>query len=96
MRYARLPTGKEGNPYHHELAMWLVKKIYKAGDTVIQGGPLGDTADSPGQLKGKDLAGMKLPPPSKKTIDLEGRLIKDGVRKAITDRQNALFPKPRT
>jgi hypothetical protein len=25
-----------------------------------------------------------------KTIDLEGRLIKDGVRKAIGDRQNAL------
>ena len=33
---------------------------------------------------------MKLPPPAKKTIDLEGRLIKDGVRKAILDRQNAL------
>jgi hypothetical protein len=33
---------------------------------------------------------MKLPPPAKKTIDLEGRLIKDGVRKAISDRQNAL------
>jgi hypothetical protein len=33
---------------------------------------------------------MKLPPPQKKTIDLEGRLIKDGVRKAIRDRQNAL------
>jgi len=33
---------------------------------------------------------MKLPPPAKKTIDLEGRLIKDGVRKAIKDRQNAL------
>jgi hypothetical protein len=31
-----------------------------------------------------------LPPPAKKTIDLEGRLIKDGVRKAICDRQNAL------
>jgi len=27
---------------------------------------------------------------SKRTIDLEGRLIKDGVRKAIGDRQNAL------
>ncbi len=37
-----------------------------------------------------DSAGMKLPPPGKKTIDLEGRLIKDGVRKAIRDRQNAL------
>jgi len=38
----------------------------------------------------QDSAGMKLPPPAKKTIDLEGRLIKDGVRKAIQDRQNAL------
>jgi hypothetical protein len=38
----------------------------------------------------QDSAGMKLPPPAKKTIDLEGRLIKDGVRKAIGDRQNAL------
>jgi hypothetical protein len=33
----------------------------------------------------QDSAGMKLPPPAKKTIDLEGRLIKDGVRKAIGD-----------
>jgi hypothetical protein len=38
----------------------------------------------------KDSAGMDLPPPAKKIIDLEGRLIKDGVRKAIRDRQNAL------
>jgi hypothetical protein len=38
----------------------------------------------------QDSAGLKLPPPAKKTIDLEGRLIKDGVRKAIQDRQNAL------
>jgi hypothetical protein len=38
----------------------------------------------------QDSAGMKLPLPAKKTIDLEGRLIKDGVRKAIGDRQNAL------
>jgi hypothetical protein len=37
----------------------------------------------------QDSAGMKLPPPAKKTIDLEGRLIKDGVLKAIGDRQNA-------
>jgi hypothetical protein len=36
----------------------------------------------------QDSAGMKLPQP--KTIDLEGRVVKDGVRKAITDRQNAL------
>jgi hypothetical protein len=38
----------------------------------------------------QDSAGMKLPPAAKKTIDLEGKLIKDGVRKAITDRRNAL------
>jgi hypothetical protein len=38
----------------------------------------------------QDSAGMKLPSPAKKTIDLEGRLIKDGVRKAIRDRQDAL------
>jgi hypothetical protein len=38
----------------------------------------------------KDGAGMDLPPPARKTIDLEGRLIKDGVRTAIRDRQNAL------
>jgi hypothetical protein len=37
----------------------------------------------------QDSAGMKLPSPARKTIDLEGRLIKDGVRKA-QDRQNAL------
>jgi hypothetical protein len=30
-----------------------------------------------------------LPPPAKKTIDLEGRIVKDGVRKAIRDRQEA-------
>jgi hypothetical protein len=38
----------------------------------------------------KDTAGIELPPPARKTIDLEGRLVKDGVRKAIKDRQNAL------
>jgi hypothetical protein len=38
----------------------------------------------------QDSAGMKLPPPARKTIDLEGKLVKDGVRKAIRDRQNAL------
>ena len=38
----------------------------------------------------QDSAGMKLPPPVKKTIDLEGRLVKDGVRKAIRERQDAL------
>src|ERR1700730_18701466 len=38
----------------------------------------------------KDSAGMDLEPPARKTIDLEGRLVKDGVRKAIRDRQNVL------
>ena len=33
---------------------------------------------------------MEIKSPSKKTIDLEGRLVKDGVRKALKDRQNAL------
>lgn len=33
---------------------------------------------------------MDLPPPARKTIDLEGRLVKDGVRKAIMDRKTAL------
>jgi hypothetical protein len=28
----------------------------------------------------KDIAGMELPPPARKTTDLEGRLVKDGVR----------------
>jgi hypothetical protein len=38
----------------------------------------------------KDTCGIDLPPPAKKTIDLEGRIVKDGVRKAIRDRQLAL------
>src|SRR6478736_6484659 len=38
----------------------------------------------------KDTAGMDLPPPARKTIDLEGRIVKDGVRKAIQDRQIVL------
>ena len=29
----------------------------------------------------KDAAGVELPPPERKTIDLEGRLVKDGLRK---------------
>jgi hypothetical protein len=32
---------------------------------------------------------MELPPPARKTIDLEGRLVKDGVKKALRDRQLA-------
>jgi len=38
----------------------------------------------------KDVTGMELPPPARKTIDLEGRLVKDGVRTALRDRQLAL------
>ena len=38
----------------------------------------------------KDAAGVELPPPAKKTIDLEGRLVKDGVRKALTEGRTAL------
>ena len=38
----------------------------------------------------KDVAGIEIPPPARKTIDLEGRLVKDGVRKALNDRQSAL------
>jgi hypothetical protein len=38
----------------------------------------------------KDTVGTELPPPARKTIDLEGRIVKDGVRKALRDRQLAL------
>jgi hypothetical protein len=38
----------------------------------------------------KDTAGLEIPPPARKTIDLEGRLVKDAIRKALKDRQNAL------
>jgi hypothetical protein len=38
----------------------------------------------------KDTAGIEIPPPARKTIDLEGRLVKDSVRKALRDRQNVL------
>ena len=38
----------------------------------------------------KDVAGVELPRPARKTIDLEGRFVKDGVRKTVNDRQLAL------
>jgi hypothetical protein len=38
----------------------------------------------------KDAVGMDLPPAARKTIDLEGRLIKDAVRKTLQDHRNAL------
>jgi hypothetical protein len=33
---------------------------------------------------------MEIPKPARKTIDLEDRLVKDSVRKAIMDRNTAL------
>ena len=38
----------------------------------------------------KDATGVELPPPARKTIDLEGRIVKDGVRQGVRDRQTAL------
>src|ERR1700758_5544359 len=38
----------------------------------------------------KDVTGIELPGPPRKTIDLEGRIVKDGVRKTVKDRQLAL------
>jgi len=38
----------------------------------------------------RDTAGVELPAPARKTIDLEGRIVKDGVRKVVRDRQAAL------
>jgi hypothetical protein len=38
----------------------------------------------------KQICAIELPPPARKTIDLEGRLVKDGVKQALRDRQNAL------
>jgi hypothetical protein len=35
--------------------------------------------------------GVDLSPTERKTIDLEGRIVKDGVRKVIRDRQQFLF-----
>jgi hypothetical protein len=38
----------------------------------------------------KDTTGVQLPGAARKTIDLEGRIVKDGVRKALRHRQIAL------
>jgi len=38
----------------------------------------------------KDTAGIEAQQPVRKTIDLEGRVVKDAVRKTLRDRQNAL------
>jgi hypothetical protein len=35
-------------------------------------------------------AGMDLEPPARKTIDLEGRIVQDGVRKAVRERPTVL------
>src|ERR1700678_4149750 len=40
----------------------------------------------------KDTAGIEAQQPARKTIDLEGRVVKDAVRKTLKDRQNALTP----
>ena len=37
----------------------------------------------------QDSARLELPPPARKTIDLEGRIVKDGVKKAVRDQQLA-------
>jgi hypothetical protein len=37
-----------------------------------------------------EVCDIELPPPAQKTIDLEGRIVKDGVKKALRDRQDAL------
>jgi hypothetical protein len=38
----------------------------------------------------QDTARIEVQPPARKTIDLEGRLVKDAVRRTVKDRQNAL------
>jgi len=38
----------------------------------------------------EDTAGVTVSPPFKKTIDLEGKVVKDAVRKALQERQTAL------
>jgi hypothetical protein len=43
----------------------------------------------------KDAAGVELPPPARKTIDFEGRIVKDGVRKALQETQIVLLKRLR-
>ena len=38
----------------------------------------------------KDIAGIEIPAPERKTIDFEGRMIKEAIRKALRERQGAL------
>jgi hypothetical protein len=39
----------------------------------------------------KDTAGIEVQQPARKSIDLDGRLVKDAVRKILKDRQSALI-----
>jgi hypothetical protein len=38
----------------------------------------------------KDATGIELPPPKRRTIDLEGQMVKDGARRVVRDHQTAL------
>ncbi|HWY93293.1 MAG TPA: hypothetical protein VNY04_10360 [Chthoniobacterales bacterium] len=38
----------------------------------------------------KDITGVEAPHPERKTIDLEGRIIKEAIRKALGERQSAI------
>ena len=38
----------------------------------------------------KDITGIEIPTPERKTIDFEGRIIKEAIRKALRERQGAL------
>jgi hypothetical protein len=38
----------------------------------------------------ENVCGIELQPPARRTIDLEGRVVKDGVKKALRERQDAL------
>ena len=38
----------------------------------------------------KDIAGIEISAPERKTIDSEGRIIKEAIRKALRERQGAL------
>jgi hypothetical protein len=40
----------------------------------------------------KQICEIELPPPAKKTIDLEGRVVKDGVRLLISSRKGSTGP----
>jgi len=46
---------------------------------------LGDSSENPPALK--DVASVELPSAAKKTIDFEGRVVKEGVRKSLEARE---------